>query len=146
MQSSGIAEIKYYIAPGKRAKRSGFKKAVILSDGLSTYVDNGKTRKDWFVIDVKSAAAAFAARQSGADPQISTIDDERLRQEAAKSARERREMRLEMARLRKEMKEQGRANNRSVEERLENLESLKEKDIITAEEYQAKRAEILGDI
>ena len=147
-QSSGGMEVKYYFTPGKRAKRSGFKKAIIVSDGLSIYEDNGKARTDWFVIDVKLASAAFAAGQSGADPQISTIDDERLRQEAAKSARERREMRLEMARLRKEMKEQSqaKANDRSVEERLEQLESLKEKDIITAEEFKAKRAEILGDI
>lgn len=147
-QSSGGMEVKYYFATGKRAKRSGFKKAIILSDGLSTYEDKGKTRTDWFVIDVKAASAAYAARQSGADSQISTINDERLRQEAAKSARERREMRLEMARLRKEMKEQSqaKANDRSVEERLEQLKSMKEKDIITAEEYKAKRAEILGDI
>ena len=146
--SSGGLEVKYYFSHGKRAKRSGFKKAIILSDGLSTFEDNGKKRTDWFVIDVTLASAAFAAAQSGADQQISTIDDERLRQETAKSARERREMRLEMARLRKEMKEQSqaKANDRSVEERLEQLESLKEKDIITAEEYRAKRAEILGDI
>ncbi len=146
-QSSGVSEIKYYIAPGKRKKRSGFKKAVILADGLSTYEDKGKTRKDWFVIDVKKASVAFENRQNGAE-QTSGVDDEKLRKESAKSARERREMRLEMARLRKEMKEQsqGNASDRSVEERLEKLQNLKDKNFITEEEYKTKRAEILGDI
>ncbi|MFT7458741.1 MAG: hypothetical protein ACI909_001415, partial [Planctomycetota bacterium] len=147
-QSSGISEIKYYIAAGKRAKRSGFDKAVILSDGLSTKEEKGKNRTDWFVIDIKLASAAFANKQSGTDSQTSGIDEERLLQESAKSAQERREMRLEMARLKKDMKQQSQDedSSRSVEDRLQELEKLKDKNIITPEEYKTKRAEILADI
>ncbi len=147
-QSSGIAEIKYYIAPGKRAKHSGFDKGVVLIDGIKTYEDNGKPRNDWFVIDVGKASAWFLAKQTGEAEANSAVSDEKLRREAAKSAKERREMRLEMARLRKEMKEQAQGGSTvgSAEERLEKLEALREKDLITDEEYKSKRSEILGDI
>ncbi|MBT7950129.1 MAG: hypothetical protein HN764_00765 [Gammaproteobacteria bacterium] len=144
--SSGISEIQYSFKNGKRAKRSGFKKAIIITDGLSTKSVNGKNRTDWFVIDVKLASAAFLAEQEGGDP-TDTIDNENIRKEAAKSAQERREMRLEMARLRKEMKQsQKGAENSSLEERLKKLQSLKEKKMITNEEYEAKRKEILSEI
>ncbi len=147
-QSSGIAEIKYYIAPGKRAKRSGFDKGVVLIDGITTYKGDGKSRNDWFVIDVGKASASFVAKQTGEAEANNSVNDEKLRREAAKSAKERREMRLEMARLRKEMKEQaqGEATVRSPEERLEKLEALRSKALITEDEYKSKRAEILGDI
>ncbi len=147
--SGSTSEIRYYFKPGKRAKKSGFKKAIILSDGLDTYKDNGKTRKDWFVIDIKKASAAYAALQAGEELQnATTVVDERLRQEQERSARERREMRLEMARLRKEMKQQSSGQNveRTIEERLEQLEGLKQKGFISEEEYSEKRKEILGDI
>ena len=147
--SGSSSEIRYYFKPGKRAKKSSFKKAIILSDGLDTYKDNGKNRKDWFVIDLKKASAAYAALQAGEELQnATTVADEKLRQEQEKSARERREMRLEMARLRKEMKQQSSGQNveRSIEERLEQLESLKQKGFISEEEYGEKRKEILGDI
>jgi hypothetical protein len=100
------------------------------------------------VIDVARASASFAARQVGDAEAANSVNDEKLRREAAKSAKERREMRLEMARLRKEMKEQaqGGATARSAEERLEKLQALREKELITEEEYQSKRAEILGEI
>lgn len=147
-QSSGIKEIKYYFKPGRRAKNSGFKKAIIISDGLATYEDKGKNRRDWFVIDVKTAALAYTARLRGEEAQANVVNEEKLRIESEKSARERREMRLEMARLRKEMKQQsdGQTVERNIEERLQQLEELKEKGYITDEEYGQKRKEILGDI
>ena len=37
-------------------------------------------------------------------------------------------------------------DNKVVEQRLKNLEKLKKKDLITDEEYQTKRKEILGDL
>ena len=144
--SSGISEIQYSFKHGKRAKRSGFKKAIIISDGLSTHSVNGKNRRDWFVIDVKLASAAYMAEQGDGNA-TDAIENEEFRKEASKSAQERREMRLEMARLRKEMKQsQKGTEDRSLEERLKELQSLKEKKMITSEEYQAKRKEILNEI
>ncbi len=145
--SSGISEIKYNFAHGKRAKRSGFKKAIIISDGLSTYRENDKNRTDWFVIDVKLASTAYLAEQSGNKDSTVSVNDEKFRQESAKSAQERREMRLEMARLRKEMKQANKgAQASSLEDRLEKLQDLKTKKLITNEEYESKRKEILDDI
>ena len=146
-QSSGISEIKYYIAPGKRAKRSGFDKGVILIDGVKTNQVKGKNRNDWFVIDVGTASAAYLAKKSGEEAATTPVNDAKLKREAEKSARERREMRLEMARMRKEMKQaQGGAGGLSVEERLQQLDTLKAKGLVTEEEYSAKRAEILKDL
>ncbi len=144
--SAGVSEIKYYFTPGRRAKRSGFKKAIILADGLGTKNENGKTRKDWFVIDVKRASAAFLAGQNTGDPESAGVDNERFRQQEARAAQQRREMRLEMARLRKEVKEASQDSGQTVEQRLQKLQSLKEKNVITNEEYEAKRKEILDDI
>ena len=48
-------------------------------------------------------------------------------------------MRLEMARIRQEMKQNKNATDgKSVEERLQNLKSLKEKGLISNEEYETK--------
>lgn len=147
--SHGAGEVKYYFSPGKRAKRSGFKKAIIENEGITTYKDmeKNKNRPDWFVINVKVASDTFLAEQAGADPQqqANSVNDELLRREAAKLAKERREMRLEMARLRKEMNNGG-GSDTPIEERLAKLEKLKENKIITDEEYAAKRKEILADL
>ncbi len=58
-------------------------------------------------------------------------------------------MREEMARLRQELKELksgGGASAQSVEERLATLQALKSKALISDEEYERRRSEILGDI
>ncbi len=75
-------------------------------------------------------------------------NDEAIRQEAAKRAQESRAMRLEMARLRKKMSQnQARGgHNLSVEDRLKKLTDLKEKKLITDEEYAMKRKEIINEI
>ncbi len=63
-------------------------------------------------------------------------------------ARERRQMRIEMARMRKEMKELSSdpVSDKSPEERFTTLEQLREKELITQEEYESRRREILNDI
>ena len=69
-----------------------------------------------------------------------------LKDEAAKLAKERREMRLEMARLRKEMDENKRGSDLSIEERLGKLQELRDKELISKEEYDKRRVEILNEI
>ena len=69
-----------------------------------------------------------------------------LKDEAAKLAKERREIRLEMARMRKEMEASIKPDSLSIEERLQKLQVLKEKNLISDEEYDKKRADILNDI
>ena len=72
--------------------------------------------------------------------------DKLLKDEAAKLAKERREMRLEMARLRKEMDENKRGSDLSIEERLGKLQELRDKELISKEEYDKRRVEILNEI
>jgi len=57
-------------------------------------------------------------------------------------------MRTEMARMRKEMKDlsSDTASIKSLEERFIILEQLRKKELITQEEYESRRQEILNDI
>ncbi len=78
-----------------------------------------------------------------------TRNDRQLQIEAAKLARERREMRAEMARMRKEMKQINSgsgSSSKTPEERIATLDQLLTKELITQEEYDIRRAEILNDI
>ena len=103
-------------------------------------------RSDWVIIDVAKAAVAYC---EGLIPEDEKKREMSARQEAAKLTLERRQMREEMARLRlelKELKTGGGASAQSVEERLATLQELRTKALISDEEYQRRRAEILGDI
>ena len=147
-QSSGIEEVKSYYAHGKRAKASGFDRAVITRPGIEVYTAGGEPRPDWLVIDVPAASAAYLAERDSEENVAAAASNAVIREEAEKLAAERRELRLEMARMRKEMKEQSGngAGGRSVEERLATLKELYEKNLISKEEYESRRREILGEI
>ena len=141
-QSMGGGEVQYYFNNGSRGKSSRFKKAVITGDGISTHDD----RKDWLLVDVDTASRSYVAMQEQKSRQEGkTAETEAARLEAARLAQERREMKLEMARMRKQMKE-GSAAPKTVEERLQTLEDLKKKGLISEEEYKSKRQQILKDL
>ena len=141
-QSMGGGEVQYFFDNGSRGSKSGFKKSVITGDGISTHDD----RKDWLLVDVDTASRSYVAMQEQKSKQEDkTAETEAARLEAARLAQERREMKLEMARMRKQMKE-GSAAPKTVEERLQTLEDLKKKGLITEEEYKSKRQEILKDL
>ena len=135
--------IFYFIKPGKRAKPSKFKVRLITKEGIST------KRRDWFVIDVEKASATYIAeKERNRKPTTRETVDLAIQEESERLAKERREMRLEMARMRKDMRESANNpdNQLSIEERLVNLDELHEKNLITDSEYEQKRKEILGDI
>jgi len=99
------------------------------------------------VIDVKVAAEAVIADKNNKNKSNEAVNTEAFQQEAERLARERRQLRLEMAKMRKEMQEG--ANNKeqlTIEERLANLDELREKELINENEYEQKRKEILDDI
>ena len=145
-----MSEINYSFSHGRRSKASDFDKLIITKPGLENYQDDSKKRKDWIVIDVSTASNAFLAEQNQIYNPSPAETNQAMQMEAAKLAQERREMRLEMARLRKEMQENGGTDNSgeslSVEERFKMLDELKSQGLITEEEYQLKRKEILNDI
>lgn len=146
--SAGIEEIKYFFSHGKRTKASGFKLAIVTGEGIETHGSEGGKRRDWFMVDVKQAAATLAARIARENQAAGGADSEAVRQEAARLAQERRELRLEMARMRRDMELQGGAQQgpATAAQRLEILDDLRGKGMITDEEYQHKREEILKDL
>jgi len=149
LDKSGRGNISYTFNHGKRSKESKkFDGKLEDAPGIENKKLGKKFRKDWFVIDVELASKAYLAQLKESKNPSSFRDDKRLQLEAAKLARERRQMRIEMARMRKEMKELSSdpVSDKSPEERFTTLEQLREKELITQEEYESRRREILNDI
>ncbi len=141
-------EIAYSFDFGSRTSNSrNFKAALIGIPGVKQNSIKGKLRPDWFEIDIKLAAEAYLAKKNEREnPGLK--QDQSLKVEAAKLAKQRREMRAEMARLRKDMEQRtnGSSSAKSIEERISTLDQLLEKELISKEEYAVKRKEILSDI
>ncbi len=146
----GQAKLPYFLTHGSRTSSTGaFNEAIIKVPGVEN-MKQDKTRRDWFVIDVELAAESYLAQLKAKQNPQGEENRRLLDKQAAQLARERREMRLEMARLRKELDENngsGSANGgQSLEERLQTLDELRDKELITREEYETKRQEILNEI
>ena len=145
-RSHGITHVKQHFKHGRRAKPTGFKGAILAGDGVSLHIDGKKTRRDWLEIDLEQAASVHLAQKAEQAAQEAPTSAA-MQAEAARMARERREMRLEMAKMRKEMKSSnGDSSPRTIEQRLATLQDLRDKELISAEEYQQKREQILGEI
>jgi len=126
------------------------------AEGIGLHGDTAEPRGDWLEINLPQALAALqpapgeavtapVAIPAGA-PAAAPADDLRAQQE-------RRRMLLEMARMRKEIDEMrklpgaaGSGAQGSVAERLRVLESLREQELVSEQEYQQKRREILGEL
>lgn len=143
-KSHGVTDVKQYFRHGRRAKASNFKGVVVSNAGLSVYKTASRTRRDWLVIDLEQAAAVYLAEQRA---QQSPIAESPLAgPELERLARERRRMRLEMARMRQALRASDGGARRPIEERLGALDELKAKGLITDSEYQDRRAAILEEI
>ena len=136
-----------YFDPGWRSKQTGKMPGRIVASSGITYLGGEKSsRPDWVLIDVKTAALAY---RDALIPEEQKKSTEKTKQDSAKLTLERREMREEMARLRQQLKELqagGGGGAKSVEERLATLEALLTKKMISQDEYQRRRTEILKDI
>ena len=110
-------------------------------------VEHGEAdRADWVAIEVLKAAKAY---RDGQTPVAARKEEEKVRNEAAKLTLERREMREEMARMRKELKtlqEGGSSKVLPLEERLAKLQKLLDKGLISADDFKQRKAAILDDI
>ena len=146
---SGRAAVPYSFNYGRRSKGSNrIEGSVIAVPGVENKNFGKRLRKDWFVVDVATASQAFLANANRRSNPV-TEQNQNIRIEAAaKLARERREMRAEMARMRKEMKALSTQapSSKAIEERIATLEQLRKKELITQEEYDSRRKEILDDI
>ena len=122
---------------------------IVASEGIEPGSKNGKKpRPDWVKIDIRKTVAAYRDAQI---PEDERKREKSIKAQAAKLTIERRQMREEMARLRKELNDvkNGKVGTASVpdlEKRLATLKELKDKSLISDDEYAARRAEILQDI
>lgn len=145
---SGSAAVPYSFNYGQRSRGSRhFKGAMVGVAGVENKKFGKKLRQDWLIIDIEIASKSYLAKlEQRHNP--SAKRDASLEIEAAKLARERRQMRLEMARMRKDMQQANMrsASKKTLEERINTLDELKKGALITQEEYDMKRKEILNDI
>lgn len=137
----------YTLGHGRRSKSSAkLASNLVNMDGVQNKVINNDVRQDWFVIDVDKAVAALGRQRNQAERGSDGEVSRQMRLEAARMQKEQRDLKLEMARMRKEMREGNGGGSQSVEERLAALEKLYNQELISKEEYETKRQEILGDI
>ena len=145
---TATAKPKYFFTLGKRRKPSSMlEKNILKVDGIENEKVKGKTRKDWFRLNLeKTKQVAILAKENKRKKSKEYKQERLLKDEAAKLAKERREIRLEMARMRKEMEAGSKSESLSVKERLQKLLELKEQNLISDDEYKKKRTDILNDI
>lgn len=132
---------------GSRDRKGSMPGRVVATDGVG-FGDEG--RPDWLVIDIDKAALAYRQAQV---PAAVRKEEIKAKAEAAKLTLERRQMREEMARLRKELQElqqdSGRgaaSSTESIEERLVRLQRLKDKGLIDEADFRRRKESILGEI
>ena len=132
---TGTGHIHYSFDYGERSKPSRFKKAIVSINGIEYKQLNSIRRDDWLVIDVNVASKAIEHMAK-----IQKMD--------------------EMANKRKELMEvlgsediihidainSPEKATHSLEDRLTELKHLRNKDLITDEEYVQKRKQILDDL
>jgi len=149
--------VAYHFNYGRRTKAS--QKFEFPIEEVSGVQLKDAKRRDWFVIDLKTAAKTYDIQVSKREKSELEGKRKELRailgedaisgtsaKERAQISKERREMREEMARMRKEMSEGKNTGSQSVEDRLSTLDRLKKKGLVSDKEYQRKRQEILNDI
>ena len=129
---------------GSRRKRTSMPGRIVTTPGVA-FNGRGGERPDWVQIDVALAADAY---RESLVPDEDRKRDQRVKQEAAKLTVERRQMREEMARLRKELEvvKSGGNQVQGLEQRLATLQELKEKDLISEAEFVSRRKAILEEI
>jgi hypothetical protein len=145
----GQAAVPYTFNFGKRSRKSkAFDNKHFTARGIETKQLNGDLRSDWLMIDVSVASQAYLSGENTKENPV-TKADKQLEAETAKLAKQRREMRAEMARMRKEVKDLSSKESssvKSIEQRMTTLDHLLSKKLITQEEYDNKRNDILSDI
>lgn len=134
-----------HFATGSRKSKGNMTGRIVNSEGVEN-VEEGKLRPDWVRIDVAKAAVAFRDSRT---PLAIRKEEQKAKAEAAKLTLERRQMREEMARLRKELRDlqgAGGAAREPVEERLARLQELLGKGLITEDDFEQRKQAILNDI
>ena len=117
----------------------------------STVREYKEKRQDREIVDIDKTALADRQKKERSKKGKDDIYSAELRTEQVNLSKIHREMRVDMARKRKDMngisgKESGDTSSKSVEERLIKLDQLYEKELITNEDYISGRNKILDEI
>jgi hypothetical protein len=131
---------------GGRDDKAKMPGRIVTTAGVQVSAERGAERPDWVQIDVSAASAAY---QDSLIPDDERKREAKVKSEAAKLTVERRQMREEMARLRKELdniKSGGGAQVQGLEQRLSTLQELKDKKLISDAEFNSRRQAILEEI
>jgi hypothetical protein len=142
--SAKTGERLYPVRIGMRAGDIAHHWRIVPTEGQSFHIGADTTRGDWIEIDVPITLAALRRRQSGVGPPPKAIEP---RSEARRLDLERRQERKEAAHMRQLLRDiQGGADDSALlQRRLATLEELKNKRLITPEEYaERRRAMLLG--
>ena len=135
----------YPVRIGTRAGDIAHHWRIVPTEGQSFHIGADTTRGDWIEIDLPTTLAALRRRQSGVGLPPKAV--EQPRSEARRLDLERRQEREETARMRQSLRDiQGRADDSALlQRRLATLEELKNKRLVTPEEYaERRRAMLLG--
>jgi len=131
--------------PGDRESVGKMPGRIVTTPGVTLDGEHGAERPDWVQINIGMAMAAY---RDSLVPDEEKKREAKVKQEAAKLTIERRQMREEMARLRKELDKlkSGGADVHDLEQRLATLKELRDKKLITADEFELRRQAILEEI
>lgn len=129
---------------GTRERKGRMRGRIVTTTG----VEVGQTgRPDWVAIDIDAAALAFREAQV---PDTVRKEERKAQAAAARLTLERREMREEMARMRKELQDlqesKGGASLESLEDRLAKLQQLRDQGLIDESDFKRRKDEILSEI
>jgi hypothetical protein len=127
--------VRYHFNYGDRGKSSGFDKAVITVNGIEYKQLKSGRRNDWLVIDLNAASNSYdVVTQMHKDEELAEKRKELIEiLDSDESAALDRSRPTEVGR-------------RPLEERLTELKQLREKDLITEEEYAQKRKQLLNEL
>lgn len=129
-----------------RGDASKLSDAILQMDGLQFPTVGDSVRSDWLVLNVQQILADVEREKNKLPPALAK-EQRRAKQEAAKANVERLQMREEMARMRKQMEDlKNGTDTRSVEERLATLQDLKKKGLISDQEFETRRKQILNNL
>lgn len=127
--------VNYHFDHGRRTKDTGgFNRSVVSIEGVENKRVEGAARNDWLLIDVTAVSEASVARE--------------MQRQAEEEAKKRAEITELLAG--DDVAPAGPAAStpasQSIEQRLEILNELKEKGLVSDEEYATKRRQILEEL
>ena len=150
----------FKLKTGSRTKKSGIDYSFVTDDAHFLKPYKNKFRKDWILIDIASLQNKIAEQEKKAEQKENIVDETvGIKQQTQQIDREQEELKQKVERMERYLEAKERREKvidrapkqpvqsaRTVEERLTELKSLKEKGYITDDIYQEKMKEILSDL